>query len=182
MTAGYTVREQIAALEACLAAMGPRRTGEPMARLTPAEQLAALRETIGQPHQPGVPGDLTGSALDPHAAPSPHCWACAGRGEVIVNRNHDAHPETAQWKPTKTWGAIDCPVCHGTGLREGAGLCGDCDEPIPDADDALCVACANLPRCRRCALRLDADARDGDTCCDCTRQDRIDLEINLGEL
>jgi len=149
-------------------------------RLTPAEQLAALRECIA--HGSGGTGDLAGSAIDPHAAPSPLCWACAGRGEVIVNRNHATHPETAAWRPNKTWGAVACRSCKGTGLREGAGLCGECDEPIPDADDALCVTCANLPRCGRCALRLDEDARDGELCEDCRRQERIDFEINLGEL
>jgi len=147
-------------------------------RLTPAEQLAALEECIGQPADPG---DLTGSAIDPHASPS-LCWACAGRGEVIVNRNGVDHPETAAWPTTKTWGAGACHVCSGTGLREGAGLCGECDEPIPDATDALCAVCANLPRCGRCALQLDEDALDGETCDDCRRQERIDFEINLGEL
>jgi len=135
-----------------------------------AAQMAAIQQTQAQPATPLA--DIRG----------PLCWACAGRGEVIVDRNHAAHPETAAWPSTKTWGAIACHVCNGTGLREGAGLCGECDEPIPDADEALCVACADLPRCGRCALRLDGDARDGETCDDCRRQERIDFEINLGEL
>jgi len=135
-----------------------------------AAQMAAIQQTQARPAAPIV--DRRG----------PRCWACSGRGEVIVNRNHAAHPETAGWRPNKTWGAVACRTCGGTGLREGAGLCGECDEPIPDAIDALCVTCANLPRCGRCALRLDEDARDGELCCDCQRQDRIDFEINLGEL
>jgi len=118
-----------------------------------AAQMAAIQQTQARPAAPIV--DRRG----------PRCWACSGRGEVIVNRNHAVHPETAAWRPNKTWGAIACRTCGGTGLREGAGLC-ECGEPVFGED--LCHSCANADRCRDCGLRLDdPDSLPGDRCSDC---------------
>jgi hypothetical protein len=119
---------------------------------------------------------------DPWLKPDPLCWQCHGRAELVVSRNHTAHPETAAWRPGMTFGTVDCPACRGTGLREGAGRCDDCNTPVPEADDGLCLDCASLPRCSRCALRLDPDEPDGSLCDDCRRDARIDFEINLGDL
>lgn len=84
------------------------------------------------------------------------CSTCGGTGKIGVDC-----PVCDHGKVTKTR-LRNCEYCHGTGKRQLANICEDCDEYIDDIDKPYCPSCGSSrlrPRIIKCCLCHDGSGQ-----------------------